>query len=110
MASFAWEAANEAILTGHNLRMQEDLRELVLFMQWQEKKELWRAAPLCSWTIWSERNGRAFENVEISIHKLKVSMFIRYLGSLSFFFFLEYRVVPGSIESFWGFYNSFDLM
>ena len=34
--------------------------------------KVWRAVPLCLfWTIWTERNKRSFENVELSVQRLK---------------------------------------
>ena len=34
--------------------------------------KVWKAAPLCLfWEIWKERNRIAFENEELSIHRLK---------------------------------------
>ncbi|RVW79072.1 Copper-transporting ATPase PAA1, chloroplastic [Vitis vinifera] len=38
----------------------------------KERKKVWFSAPLCLfWIVWKERNGRAFENEEHSIHECK---------------------------------------
>ena len=38
----------------------------------KERKKVWLSAPLCLfWIIWKERNSRAFENEEQSIHGCK---------------------------------------
>ena len=38
----------------------------------RKQKKVWRVAHLCLfWTIWKERNRRSFENVELSIQRLK---------------------------------------
>ena len=38
----------------------------------KERRKVWRAAPLCLfWIVWKERNSRAFENEEQSIHGCK---------------------------------------
>ena len=38
----------------------------------KERKKVWLSAPLCLfWIVWKERNSRAFENEEQSIHGCK---------------------------------------
>ena len=40
----------------------------------KKRRKVWKVAPLCLfWAIWKERNRIAFENEELSIHRLKNS-------------------------------------
>ena len=38
----------------------------------KKRRKVWKAAPLCIfWTVWKERNRIAFDNEELSMHRLK---------------------------------------
>ena len=38
----------------------------------KKHRKVWMAAPLCLfWAVWKERNRIAFENEELSIHRMK---------------------------------------
>ena len=40
-----------------------------------KRKKAWRAAPLCCfWTVWKERNSRAFQDKGLTIQRLKQSL------------------------------------
>ena len=40
----------------------------------KKRRKVWKAAPLCLfWPVWKERNRIAFDNEELSIHRLKNS-------------------------------------
>ena len=40
----------------------------------KKRRKVWKAAPLCIfWAVWKERNMIAFDNKELSIHRLKNS-------------------------------------
>ena len=40
----------------------------------KKRRKVWNAAPLCIfWAVWKERNRIAFDNEELSIHRLKNS-------------------------------------
>ena len=70
----------------------------------RKRKKAWKVAPLCLfWSVWRERNRRAFENCECSYHSLK-SYFL-YLfwdwvrlyigeGSLSMLDFVDWLEAP----------------
>ena len=56
--------------------MQSTIREILL--GWygsfvgRKRKKVWKKTPLCLfWTIWKERNRTSFENVKLSIQRLK---------------------------------------
>ena len=49
----------------------------------KRENKVWQAAPLCHfWTIWKERNSRAFNNEEHSVQGIKFS-FLYNLWALS---------------------------
>ena len=63
-------------MSSHGLKMQSTVRETLLGWHGsfvgRKWKKVWRAAHLCLfWTIWKERNRKSFENVELSIQRLK---------------------------------------
>ena len=40
----------------------------------KKRRKVWKVAPLCLfWQVWKERNKIAFDNEELSIHRLKNS-------------------------------------
>ena len=40
----------------------------------KKRSKVWMTAPLCLfWVVWKERNKIAFENEELSIHRMKNS-------------------------------------
>ena len=44
------------------------------FNMGKKRRKVWKATPLCLfWAIWKERNRIAYENEELSIHRLKIS-------------------------------------
>ena len=51
-----------------------------MFLRWngtfvgKKRKGVWKASPLCLfWTLWKTRNKVAFEEIELSIQRLKSS-------------------------------------
>ena len=47
----------------------------------KERAKAWRAAPLCLlWTLWKERNGRAFNNVERADQAIKYSFLYTFVN------------------------------
>ena len=56
--------------------IQAFIRETLLGWQGlfigRKRKKVWSATPLCLFqTIWKERNRRSFENMELSVQRLK---------------------------------------
>ena len=52
-----------------------------MFLRWngtfvgKKRKGVWKASPLCLfWTLWKTRNKVAFEEIELSIQRLKFSL------------------------------------
>ena len=75
-ASILWQLI--FVLFGVQWLMHSLVRGLLLswggFFVGRKRKKSWKAAPLCFfWSIWRERNRRAFENCECSNHSFKIS-------------------------------------
>ena len=67
--------------------MHSSVRGLLLswgdFLVGRKRKKAWKVTPLCLfWSIWRERNRRAFENCECSDHSLKSSFFYLFILGL----------------------------
>ena len=63
--------------------IQASVRETLLGWQGsfigRKRKKVWSAAPLSLfWTIWKERNRRSFENMKLSVQRLKVLVFVQF--------------------------------
>ena len=63
--------------------IQASVRETLLGWQGsfigRKRKKVWSAAPLSLfWTIWKERNRRSFENMKLSVQRLKVLVFMQF--------------------------------
>ena len=45
----------------------------------KKREKAWRAAPICLlWTIWKERNMRAFDNIERNDQEIKSIFFVHF--------------------------------
>ena len=50
----------------------------------KKRRKVWKAAPLCIfWAVWKERNMIAFDNEELSIHTLKILLYVIFDCGLS---------------------------
>ena len=47
----------------------------------KRRETAWRAAPLClMWTLWKERNGRAFNDVKWAKQAIKFSLLYNFMN------------------------------
>ena len=59
---------------GGTFLSQRNAPRLAWSFCWKEVKESLEVAPLCLfWTVWKDRNIKAFENIELSEQELKFS-------------------------------------
>ena len=69
----------------------------------RKRRKVWWVAPLCLfWKIWKERNSRAFEIKEHSIHRIKFNFLCNLWAWSNLFITLD----PSSIVDFVGWIGS----